>query len=280
MPLLVLPFPILYILYIPVERRCGGRMNAAIARLRPFVPPVAWMCAALVSCGVLHALTGLGLVGAARGVAAVAGVVMMMSLVVPAVSLSRASELSGSWLDDLRRWGATVGGALGGLLLGLLVYTLVTAARAAPAVLASIVVIAACALSFAALARALTRLLARFRGGRLAGAGAAGGLLLALAAVPFWTGGLIRSHFAWGPWLVGASPFLASAMPWTVAGGPWGFDPRTSPVLYGIWVGTDVPLVMPGWIACAAGHLIFALVVIALAEVMPRVMANRGLNRG
>jgi hypothetical protein len=237
------------------------------------------MLGALASSGVLHALTGRGPVGAARGVAAIACVAMMMSLAVPAVSLSRASELSGSWRDDLRRWGATVGGALGGSLAGLLVYVLASAARAAPALLASMLVVALCALSFGALGRSLSRLLAGFQGGRLAGAGAAGGLLLALAAVPFWTGGLIRSGFAWGPWLVGASPFLASAMPWTTAAGPWRFDPRTSPVLYGIWVGNDVRLPLPGWIACAAGHAIFALVLIGLAEVAPRVIANRRMSR-
>ena len=239
------------------------------AFLRPFCAPAAWMLAALASSGVLHALAGPGLVPAARGVAAAAGVLMMMSLVVPAVSLSRAAELSTSWRDDLRRWGVTVGGALGGLLVGLLAYTLVVAARAAPAVLASLVVMASCAMSFAALARALARLFRR----HLAGAGLAGAALLALVAIPFWTGGLMRTGagFAWSGLVIGASPFLAAARPWAGAAGPWTFDPRTSPVLYGIWVGTDVPLVMPGWIACAAGHLVFALVLIGLAEVLPRL---------
>jgi hypothetical protein len=251
-------------------------MSAAITRLRPFIPPAAWAVAALVSSGVLHALTGPGLVPEARGVAAVACVLMMMSLAVPAVSLARASETSAEWSDDLRRWGVTVGGALGGLLAGLLVYTLVVAARAAPAVIASLVVIASCAISFAALARALARLFRR----HLAGAGLAGAVLLALVAIPFWTGGLMRTGagFAWSGFVIGASPFLAAARPWAGAAGPWTFDPRTSPVLYGIWVGTDVPLVMPGWIVCAAGHLVFALVLTGLAEVLPGVVARRSAS--
>lgn len=256
-------------------------MNATIARLRPLVSPVAWGAGTLVSCAVVHAFTGPGLMPAARGVAAVFAVLMMLSLVIPGISLARASGPEAAWREGALRWGSTVGGALGGSLVGVTVYAAFFAARAVPAVLASVLVIASCALSFAALARAMARLLARFPGGHLAGAGAAGAALLALAAVPFWTSGLVRTGagFAWSGLVVGASPFLAAAMPWTGAAGPWSFDPRTSPVLYGTWVGTDVPLVLPSWGACLVGHALFAAAAIGFAEVLPSLVTSSSRRR-
>ena len=101
---------------------------------------------------------------------------------------------------------------------------------------------------------------------------------MVLVAVPFWSDAFMRSSagFSWGKWLIGASPFLAAAMPWVGAGGSWCFDPRTSAVLYDMWVGTDIPLVYPSWVSCALGHLLAAGLLLACGELPPMLRRRIG----
>jgi hypothetical protein len=240
-------------------------------RLRPWLPATAWAAGSLALAGVFRLAAGTGLPAGARGAAAVGAVALLLSLILPATSIAYSAPTGPGPLDDLRRWGTGAGSALAGGAAGLVLFALVGARGAVPELLAALVVVSACCVSFGALARAATGLLP----GRLAGSLLAGAALLLLVAAPFWSRGFMISSAGavWGEWLAGASPFLASAMPW-VGASPWGFDPRTSLVLYDIWVGTDYPVALPGWVACAAGHLAAGVVLVAACE-LPKVLKAR-----
>ena len=69
-----------------------------------------------------------------------------------------------------------------------------------------------------------------------------------------------------GTWLIGASPMLASALPWVAPVSGWSFDPRTSNVLYDLWVGTDVPIAYPSWYTCAVGYVCAGIVLLAASR--------------
>jgi len=247
-----------------------GRRTLALTlqKLRPFVPAAAGLMAALGACFVFLAFAGEGVPAAAAACAAV----FLAALVVPAISITAMRVGSDGFVPDLYRWACLAGGVSGGSALGILVFTLVAARPVFLAALASVIVIDACAFSFGALARALGK---AFRS-PVAGGLVAGAVLLGLVAAPFWSRGLLGS--AAGAWLagplVGASPFLASAVPWTAASASWTFDARVSDVLYRVWVGTDFPVQYPSWISCAVGHVLAGCCLLAASD-LPRILRER-----
>jgi hypothetical protein len=175
----------------------------------------------------------------------VAATLFGLSLVYPAVSIACATAPGiAGWLA---RWTPALGGTAAAILL---IAQLAGAGVVLPAI-ASLIVIASASFCAGALAFALHGLL---RNASI-GTGVASGLLVLLTAVPFWSGPVLKTAtgMLFGTWLIGASPYLASAMPWVSTGGSWSFDPKTSSVLYDVWVGTDVPVLYPSWIGCAVG---------------------------
>jgi hypothetical protein len=178
----------------------------------------------------------------------IAATIFLLSLVYPAVSIACATAPGAAgWLA---RWAP----ALGGTAAAVLVISLVAGAGTTAPAIASLIVVAAAAFCAGALAFALHG----FLGMANISMGVPSALLVLLTAVPFWSGPVFRSAagMLFGTWLIGASPYLASAMPWVSTGGSWSFDPKTSSVLYDIWVGTDVPVLYPSWIACAVGFAV------------------------
>ncbi len=240
---------------------------------RPFVIRLAcWSAGAAAAGGVFRAAVGgQGFRPEAKGMAAVAAATLLLSLVIPALSITFSLAGPSGPMEDLRRWGLEVGTGLGGAALGIALFALFSAPAVLPAAIGSLIVVAAASVSFGALARALTKVLP----GRHAGASFAAGALLLLVATPWWSGSLLRTALgpSWGKWLVGASPFLAAALPWTHASGVWTFDPRTG-ALYDTWIGTDVPLAYPSWIACAVGHVLAGAAILAVLE-LARVVRRR-----
>jgi len=226
--------------------------------LRPYLAPAAWAAGAAAAALVFMALAGPGLVADARAAAALGGATFLMALVMPAVSIAYAGaacqRAGTNSAAGLVRWARGAGIPLGGAAAGLTLYGLAACTGSVPAALASVAVTASCMVSFGALSLALSRLIP----GRLAGPCAAGAALLGLVGAPFWSRAFMLSEAgaSSGRWLIGASPFLASTLPWRGAAGGWTFDPLTSRVLYDLWVGTDARVLFPGWIACAAGHLL------------------------
>ena len=224
--------------------------------------------AALAVCVVLMASAGEGIPAAAAACAAV----FLAALVLPAISLASSRAGSGGPAADLRRWARVAGGASSGTALGLVLFALAAARPILLATVASIIVAVACAFSFGALARVLSK---AFRSPVVGGL-ATGAILLGLLAAPFWSRGLLAS--AAGAWLskplVGASPFLASAVRWAAASASWTFDARVSDVLYRVWVGTGFPVLYPSWISCAVGHVLAGGCFLAASE-LPRILKER-----
>jgi hypothetical protein len=238
---------------------------------RPFVLRLGcWAAGALVATGIFRAaVAGEGFRPGAKGMAAASAVTLLLSLVIPALSIVCALPGPAAPTEDLRRWGREVGAALAGSALGIAAFALMSNPGAIPSVLASLVVVGAAAVSFGALARAVGKAVSRLAAGSVAVAA-----LLALEATPFWSGVILRGPAGpvLGKWIVGASPFLAAALPWT-QGSAWAYDPRVG-VLYDIWIGTDVPLAYPSWVACAAGHLLVGAALLAVVE-LPRIVRAR-----
>ncbi len=253
---------------------------------RPFVLRLGcWTAGAFVATGIFRAaVAGEGFRPGAKGMAAAAAVTLVLSLVIPALSIVCArrsgSGRSGPYLalpvavaptEDLRRWGREVGAALAGSAIGITVFALISSPGAIPEVLASLVVVGASAVSFGALARVLGRVVPRLAAGCVAVA-----VLLLLEAAPFWSGAILRGPAgpALGKWLVGASPYLAAALPWTQGSPVWNYDPRLG-ALYDIWIGTHVPLAYPSWISCAVGHLLVGAALVAVMELPRFIKARR-----
>lgn len=260
-------------------------MKPAWESARPFVLRLGcWTTGVLVATGIFRAaVAGEGFRPGAKGMAAAAAVTLVLSLVIPALSIVCALPGTVAPTEDLRRWGHEVGAALAGSALGIAVFALVSSPGAIPAALASLVVTGAAAVSFGALARALGRTTAGLgrrlgfaRSGPYLAAGCvAVAALLLLEAAAFWSGTILRGPAgpAWGKWLVGSSPFLAAALPWTQGSPVWTYDPRLG-ALYDVWIGTHVPLAYPSWVSCAAGHLLVGAALLAAAEV-PRIVRAR-----
>jgi len=221
-------------------------------------------------------LTMEALPSCARGASAACAAALLFSLLVPVASVGLAAA------RDLPRWAARTASWAGGSAAGLVAFALLLCRGAAGAALRSSLVVAACALSFGAFGLALARLLRprvaeegpgprRFGLDELAGCLPAAALLV-LEALPFWSGPLFRSAAgpSLGKLLVGSSPFMAASLPW-VSLSAWSFDPRTSPVLYGLWVGTDVPVAYPSWAACVAGHVLAGCVLLGAVLALERL---------
>ena len=264
-------------------------MKPAWESTQPFVLRLGcWTAGAAVATGIFRAaVAGEGFRPGAKGMAAASAVTLLLSLVIPALSIVCALPGEGAPTEDLRRWGREVGAALAGSALGIAAFALMSSPGAIPSVLASLVVTGAAAVSFGALARALgsiTSRLARRPGSRrfgpymAAGCVAAAALLL-LEAAAIWSGAILRGPAgpAFGKWIVGASPFLAAALPWTQGSHVWSYDPRLG-ALYDIWIGTHVPLAYPSWVSCAAGHLLVGAALLAAAE-LPRIIRARRRSR-
>lgn len=251
-------------------------MRVSWAGARPLAVRLAcWAAGAALAAGVFRAIARAeGLSPGAKGMAAAAAVTLLLSLVIPALSIVHALPGTSGPMEDLGRWGRETGGGLAGSALGIAAFALLSSRAAIPAALASLVVIGAAAVSFGALARALGKLVRS----RLAAGCASAAALLALEAVPFWSGSLLRTSAgnAWGKWLVGASPYLAAALPWT-QGSVWTYDPRLG-ALYDTWIGTDVPLAYPAWVSCAIGHLLAGGLLLTAAE-LPRLVRARLASR-
>jgi len=252
---------------------------------RPFVLRLGcWTTGALVATGIFRmAVAGEGFRPGAKGMAAAAAVTLLLSLVIPALSIVCALPGTATPMEDLRRWGREVGAAVAGSAIGITVFALFSSPGAIPSALASLVVTGAAAVSFGALARALgmitTRLGRRLgfarSGPNLAAGCVAAAVLILLEAAAFWSGSILRGPAgpALGKWIVGASPYLAAALPWTQGSPVWSYDPRLG-ALYDIWIGTHVPLAYPSWISCAAGHLLVGAALVAIVE-LPRIVRAR-----
>jgi hypothetical protein len=247
-------------------------MASTREKLAPFVPAIAGFASGLVACLIFYVIAGERVAPHNRGAAAACAAILLAGLAVPAVSIAASRIGPDGPAEDIYRWALVAGGSSGGTALGVLVFSLAAARPVILAVIASLVIVDTCAFSFGALARALGKGLRSGEAGRLL----AGAALLLLVAAPFWSRGFLGS--AAGAWLakplVGASPFLATALPWTSASPAWTFDPRVSNLLYRVWVGTDFPVHYPSWISCIAGHVLAGGALLGAAE-LPRVFAAR-----
>jgi hypothetical protein len=181
--------------------------------------------------------------------------VMLMSFALPCLSIAYGSVArAGDWM---RCWLAPYAGAA----IALLPFSFFGGLRSGGHMVKSLLVLSAIVFAYGALAHAIRPLVKSVRVTGLLSCG----LLVAMIAVPFWSGGLLRTGagFAYGTWLVRLSPSLSVALPWVSPTSGWAFDPRTSSVLYDVWVGTDVPLVLPSWFSCAALHALLGGILLA-----------------
>jgi hypothetical protein len=185
---------------------------------------------------------------------------MFLSLVLPCVSIAAAVR------GDVRAWTRASLPVIAGSAISVTAFGAAGGLPVAARALQSLAATAAAACAFAALAQLASRLT---RSPTVAGVLASLALVF-LTAVPFWSGASMRAGvaLALGTVLIGASPYLASALPWVSPAGGWAFDPRTSAVLYDIWVGTDVPISYPAWWSCVVGNLVVAAL-LAAAGLLP-----------
>ena len=207
---------------------------------------------------VLFALAGLASGQRPVFVPGLAAAALLSSLAIPCVSILFASKNTVAWL---RSWSAPFGGAVVAMTL----LSLPAGGYAAGHMLLSLVVVGAVAFAYGALTLAVRALVRSAR----AAAMTASLVLVAMIAVPFWSGGMLRTGtgLTLGTWLVRLSPSLSAGLPWIAPTSGWSFDPRTSNVLYDLWVGTDVPLALPSWYSSALLHLAIGAVLLAAGNV-------------
>ncbi len=104
-----------------------------------------WTGGAIVATGIFRAaVRGEGLRPEAKGMAAAAAVTLLLSLVIPALSIVCSGAGQSDLAAGVRRWSREVGAALAGSVLGVVAFALLSSPAAVPTVLASLVVTLIC----------------------------------------------------------------------------------------------------------------------------------------